>query len=76
MWVTSHQEDKLDKLTWENCGWVTEKKENLKRWKVPERSKRIYSLEKSFFQTARRKIGSSSTEKNNEPNQKLTEIDV
>ena len=31
MRVTSHQEYKQ---TWENCGWVAEKKGNLKCWKV------------------------------------------
>ena len=40
---------------WENCGWVAEKKENLKRWKVLEVSKLIYRLGKSLFQTAKGK---------------------
>jgi len=39
MRITSHQEDKQ---TWENCGWVAEKKENLKRWKVLEVSKTCF----------------------------------
>ena len=67
MRVTSHQEDKQ---TWENCGWVALKKENLKRWKVLGVSKLTYRLEKSSFHITR---------KNNEPiqpNQKLSEIVV
>ena len=70
MRVTSHQEDKQ---TWENCGWVAEEKEHLKRWKVLEVSKLTYRLEKSLFQMENQLVIS---EKNNEPNQKLTEIVV
>ena len=52
MRVISHQEDKQ---IWKNWGWVAEKKDNLKRWKVLEVSKFIYRLEKSLFQTAKGK---------------------
>ena len=52
MRVISHQEDKQ---RWENCGWIAEKKENLKRWKVLEVSKLFYRLGKSLFQTAKGK---------------------
>ena len=67
----THQEDKQ---TWENCGWVALKKENLKRWKVLGVSKLTYRLEKSLFkQQKENKL--VITRKNNEsqPNQKLTE---
>ena len=60
MGVTSHQEDKQ---TGGNCGWVVEKKENLKRWKVPEGSKRTYKLKKSLFQTAKGKSAGHHWEK-------------
>ena len=59
MRVTSQQEDKQK---WENCVWGAEKKENLKRWKVPEASK----------QQKRNQL--VIIEKNNEPNQKSTEM--
>ena len=38
-----------------NCGWVAEKKENLKRWKVLEVSKFTYKLRNHRFQTAKGK---------------------
>ena len=60
LWVTSHQEDKQ---TWENCSWVAEKKENLKRWKVLEVSKLTCRLDKSLFQTAKGKSARHHQEK-------------
>ena len=46
-----------------NCGWVAEKKENLKRWKVLEFSKFTHRLEKSSVSNSKRKINSSSLRK-------------
>ena len=60
MRVTSHQEDKQ---TWENCGWVAEEKENLKRSKVLEVSNLTYRLEKSLFETAKGKSARHHWEK-------------
>ena len=70
--VTSHQEDKQ---TWENCGWVAVKKENLKRWKV-WRSQNLLTgwRNRCFKQQNENQL--VITKKNNELNQKLTEIVV
>ena len=72
LWVTSHQEDKQ---TWENCSWVAEKKENLKRWKVLEVQNLLVGLINNCFKQ-QKENQLVITKKNNEPDQKLTEIVV
>ena len=74
MRVTSHQDDKQ---TLENCGWVGEKKENLKCWKVLKVSK-LYlpTWEIIVSLNSKKENQLVITKKNNEHDQKLTEIVV
>ena len=67
MRVTSNHEHKLPHTNMRKLRLSCQKKVNLKRWKVPEGSKRIYRLEQLWYGVKQQKENQLViTEKNND----------